>query len=197
MALKGLSYLLEAMAKLRTERDVTLTIIGKPRDGASNDLIDQLGTAEIVPVDLQASAAALKHIDDTYEDKVQIICCTARPEFRKAAAQTKICGPTAPEPGGRLTGSSYQVGKGDTLTKIARSLHANVPVIERGGSVVGADISAPGTGAAMTSATAAPPSKPECKNHARSRLPRSDCDRAPAIAGKRFPSQAICLAYTS
>ena len=43
VALKGLSYLLEAMAKLRTERDVTLTIIGKPRDGASNNLIDQLG----------------------------------------------------------------------------------------------------------------------------------------------------------
>ncbi len=43
VALKGLSYLLEAMAKLRTERDVTLTIIGKPRDGANNDLIDQLG----------------------------------------------------------------------------------------------------------------------------------------------------------
>jgi glycosyltransferase involved in cell wall biosynthesis len=43
VALKGLSYLLEAMAKLRTECDVTLTIIGKPREGASNDLIDQLG----------------------------------------------------------------------------------------------------------------------------------------------------------
>jgi glycosyltransferase involved in cell wall biosynthesis len=43
VALKGLSYLLEAMAKLRTERDVTLTIIGNPRQGASNDLIDQLG----------------------------------------------------------------------------------------------------------------------------------------------------------
>jgi glycosyltransferase involved in cell wall biosynthesis len=43
VALKGLSYLLEAMAKLRTERDVTLTIIGNPREGASNDLIDQLG----------------------------------------------------------------------------------------------------------------------------------------------------------
>jgi MMP alpha-(1->4)-mannosyltransferase len=43
VALKGLSYLLEAMAKLRTERDVTLTIIGTPRNGASNDLIDQLG----------------------------------------------------------------------------------------------------------------------------------------------------------
>jgi len=44
VALKGLSYLLEAMAKLRTERDdVRLTIIGKPRAGASADLIDKLG----------------------------------------------------------------------------------------------------------------------------------------------------------
>ena len=40
----GLSYLLEAMAKLRTERDdIRLTIIGRPREGASNDLIDKLG----------------------------------------------------------------------------------------------------------------------------------------------------------
>ncbi len=44
VALKGLSYLLEAMAKLRAERDdIRLTIIGKPRAGASNDLIDKLG----------------------------------------------------------------------------------------------------------------------------------------------------------
>lgn len=44
VALKGLSYLLEAMAKLRTERDdLRLTIIGKPRAGASADLIDKLG----------------------------------------------------------------------------------------------------------------------------------------------------------
>jgi glycosyltransferase involved in cell wall biosynthesis len=43
VALKGLSYLLEAMAKLRTERDVTLTIIGKPKSGKSMDLIDRLG----------------------------------------------------------------------------------------------------------------------------------------------------------
>ena len=43
VALKGLSYLLEAMAKLRTEREVRLTIIGKPREGASSDLIDKLG----------------------------------------------------------------------------------------------------------------------------------------------------------
>jgi glycosyltransferase involved in cell wall biosynthesis len=42
VALKGLSYLLEAMAKLRTERDVSLTIIGRPRPGHSMDLIDAL-----------------------------------------------------------------------------------------------------------------------------------------------------------
>jgi glycosyltransferase involved in cell wall biosynthesis len=43
VALKGLSYLLEAMAKLRTERDITLTIIGKPKPGKSMKLIDSLG----------------------------------------------------------------------------------------------------------------------------------------------------------
>jgi glycosyltransferase involved in cell wall biosynthesis len=43
VALKGLSYLLEALAKLRTERDVTLTIIGKPKSGKSMDLIERLG----------------------------------------------------------------------------------------------------------------------------------------------------------
>jgi glycosyltransferase involved in cell wall biosynthesis len=43
VALKGLAYLVEAVAKLRTERDVTLTIIGKPKPGRSMDLIDALG----------------------------------------------------------------------------------------------------------------------------------------------------------
>ncbi len=43
VALKGLAYLLEAMAKLRTERELTLTIIGKPRPGHSMDLIESLG----------------------------------------------------------------------------------------------------------------------------------------------------------
>ena len=44
VALKGLSYLLEAMAKLRSEgSDIRLTIIGKPRPGHSMDLIESLG----------------------------------------------------------------------------------------------------------------------------------------------------------
>jgi glycosyltransferase involved in cell wall biosynthesis len=48
VALKGLSYLLEAVAKLRTERDVTLTIIGKPKPGKSMDLIESLGLRSAV-----------------------------------------------------------------------------------------------------------------------------------------------------
>lgn len=43
VALKGLSYLLEALAKLRTEREVSLTVIGKPKPGKSMDLITKLG----------------------------------------------------------------------------------------------------------------------------------------------------------
>ena len=44
VALKGLSYLLEAMAKLRADgADIRLTIIGKPRPGHSMDLIESLG----------------------------------------------------------------------------------------------------------------------------------------------------------
>ncbi len=45
VAIKGLPFLLEAMAKLRTERDISLTIIGKPRPGNSMDLIESLGLA--------------------------------------------------------------------------------------------------------------------------------------------------------
>ena len=43
VALKGLSFLLEAMAKLRAERDVSLTVIGKPKPGTTMDLIHVLG----------------------------------------------------------------------------------------------------------------------------------------------------------
>jgi glycosyltransferase involved in cell wall biosynthesis len=48
VALKGLAYLLEAMAKLRTERDVTLTVIGRPKEGRSADLIERLGLRDAI-----------------------------------------------------------------------------------------------------------------------------------------------------
>jgi glycosyltransferase involved in cell wall biosynthesis len=49
VALKGLSYLLEAVAKLRTERDVRLTIIGRRKPGgASDEAIKRLGLEPFV-----------------------------------------------------------------------------------------------------------------------------------------------------
>ncbi len=44
VALKGLAYLIEAMVALRNEgRDISLTIIGRPKPGKSMDLIDRYG----------------------------------------------------------------------------------------------------------------------------------------------------------
>jgi glycosyltransferase involved in cell wall biosynthesis len=48
VAIKGLGYLVEAVAKLRTERDVSLTIIGRPKPGKSMDLIDRHGLGDAV-----------------------------------------------------------------------------------------------------------------------------------------------------
>lgn len=45
--LKGLRFLLEAMAKLRAERDVSLTVIGRAKEGGkSAKMIEQLGLAD-------------------------------------------------------------------------------------------------------------------------------------------------------
>lgn len=47
--LKGLRFLLEAMAKVRAERDVSLTVIGRAKEGGkSAKLIEQLGLADHV-----------------------------------------------------------------------------------------------------------------------------------------------------
>ncbi len=47
--LKGLRFLLEAMAKLATERDVSLTVIGRAKEGGrSAELIEQLGLSDAI-----------------------------------------------------------------------------------------------------------------------------------------------------
>lgn len=47
--MKGLRFLLEALAKLRTERPVSLTVIGRPKAGGrSQELIERLGLADCI-----------------------------------------------------------------------------------------------------------------------------------------------------
>ena len=49
VAMKGLKYLLEAVAKLRTERNVELVIIGRPAEGGTSaDLFAELGLTDCV-----------------------------------------------------------------------------------------------------------------------------------------------------
>ena len=58
--LKGLVPLLEAVAKLRTERDVELVVVGRPRPGgAAASAIDRLGLADAVRFVSGISEAAL------------------------------------------------------------------------------------------------------------------------------------------
>jgi len=55
-------------------------------------MLDQLGGAEMVPEDLKALAAALRRIEQEFSDRVQIICFTAKPEFREATVPSKVYG---------------------------------------------------------------------------------------------------------
>jgi glycosyltransferase involved in cell wall biosynthesis len=49
VTLKGLAFLLEALAKLRTERDVSLTVIGRPKPGSrAVATIERLGLSDVV-----------------------------------------------------------------------------------------------------------------------------------------------------
>jgi glycosyltransferase involved in cell wall biosynthesis len=49
VAMKGLKFLLEALAKLRTEREVSLVVIGREKEGGpSSRMLDDLGLRDIV-----------------------------------------------------------------------------------------------------------------------------------------------------
>jgi glycosyltransferase involved in cell wall biosynthesis len=49
VTMKGLRYLLEAVAKLRTERHIELVVIGRLKEGGpSADIIDELGLRDVV-----------------------------------------------------------------------------------------------------------------------------------------------------
>src|SRR4029450_13247287 len=49
VAMKGLAFLLEAVAKLRTERHVELVVIGKPKEaGRASRVLEQYGLSDAV-----------------------------------------------------------------------------------------------------------------------------------------------------
>jgi glycosyltransferase involved in cell wall biosynthesis len=118
VALKGLAYLLEAMAKLRTERDIRLTIIGKPRAGASADLIDKLGLRQYIDF---VSGVPDERIVELYAEAELAVVPSLYEGFSLPAIEamaTGIClvatdGGALPEVTGTDGGTVLQVRAGD------------------------------------------------------------------------------------
>jgi hypothetical protein len=59
-------------------------------------LVDQPGSGEMVREDFEALAEIFHRVDEELAEQVQIICCTARPEFGAATGREKVYGPQNP-----------------------------------------------------------------------------------------------------
>jgi glycosyltransferase involved in cell wall biosynthesis len=88
--LKGLRFLLEAVAKLRTERDVSLTVIGKPRDeSGAPRIIRELGIDDCVHF---VSGVTDQRIVELYAE-AQVACVPSLYEgFSLPAIEAMACG---------------------------------------------------------------------------------------------------------
>ena len=101
VAMKGLSFLLEAVAKLRTERDVELTIIGKPvADSAASRTISQLGLADAVTF---VSGVSDRRIVELYASAELAVVPSLYEGFSLPAIEAMACGvPLVATTGGAL-----------------------------------------------------------------------------------------------
>ena len=120
VAMKGLKYLLEAIAKLRTERHVELVIIGKPKeDSASTEVFEGLGLTDCVSY---VHGVPDERIVELYSE-AELACVPSLYEgFSLPAIEAMSCGvPLVSTTGGALpevTGNHgetcFQVPPGDS-----------------------------------------------------------------------------------
>ncbi len=101
VAMKGLRFLLEAVAKLRTERHVTLTVIGKPRaDSAAVRTMADLGLADCVSF---VSDATDQRIVELYSEAELAVVPSLYEGFSLPAIEAMSCGaPLVATTGGAL-----------------------------------------------------------------------------------------------
>ena len=133
VAMKGLKYLLEAIAKLRTERHVELVIIGKPNgDSASTKAFEDLGLTDCVSY---VHGVPDQRIVELYSE-AEVACVPSLYEgFSLPAIEAMSCGvPLVTTTGGALpevTGTHgetcFQVppGDSDALAAMLRTVLAD------------------------------------------------------------------------
>ncbi len=120
VTMKGLRYLLEAVAKIRTERDLNLVVIGKLReDGAAARAIEGLGLSGSIQF---ISGVPDQRIVDLYAESTAAVVPSLYEGFSLPAIEAMSCGvPLVATTGGALpevTGTDgetcFQVEPGDS-----------------------------------------------------------------------------------
>jgi glycosyltransferase involved in cell wall biosynthesis len=101
VTMKGLRYLLEAIAKLRTERDISLVVIGRPKEGGrSAETIERLGLTDIVSF---VSGVSEERIYELYSESELAIVPSLYEGFSLPAIEAMSCGvPLVSTTGGAL-----------------------------------------------------------------------------------------------
>ena len=101
VTMKGLRYLLEALAKLRTERHVELVVIGRLKeDGASARIIDELGLRDIVTF---VTGVSERRIIELYSEAEVAVVPSLYEGFSLPAIEAMACGvPLVATTGGAL-----------------------------------------------------------------------------------------------
>ena len=101
VALKGLVPLLEAVAKVRTEREAELVVVGKPRDGSSiPSVIDRLGLEGHVTF---ASGVAPERMVELYNEAEVAVVPSLYEGFSLPAIEAMSCAaPLVTTTGGAL-----------------------------------------------------------------------------------------------
>jgi glycosyltransferase involved in cell wall biosynthesis len=101
VTMKGLRYLLEAVAKLRTERDISLVVVGKPKEGGrSAETIARLGLTDVVSF---VSGVSDERIYEMYSEAELAIVPSLYEGFSLPAIEAMSCGiPVVSTTGGAL-----------------------------------------------------------------------------------------------
>jgi glycosyltransferase involved in cell wall biosynthesis len=90
VTMKGLSYLLEALAKLRTERDVSLVVIGRRKEGGKSDeTIRRLGLEDCVEF---VSGVSDERIYELYSEAELAVVPSLYEGFSLPAIEAMSCG---------------------------------------------------------------------------------------------------------